>query len=383
MRPLWCKMVLRLTLLAAVSVHFQSLAAQVQLSIRQAAAAVISINGPTGTVCQVQWSEDLADPAAWFHLGFCTLTNGTVEVTDATTADSLRRYYRVVQVPNTNTVLVPAGIFTLGSTLPEANYDEQPAHTLAVSAFYMDRYEVTKALWDEVLAWATNHGYQFSNPRLGKSPDHPVHSVNWCDAVKWCNARSEMEGFTPYYYADTNITVVYRVGSTSAPPVVWDATGYRLPTEAEWEKAARGGAVGQRFPWTDSDSITHNRANYYSQAAFPYDKSLTPRYHPDYDNDPKPYTAPVGVFAGNAYGLHDMAGNVAEWCNDWYDEFWYAKAEATEIDCRGPDLGSARVLRGGNWGADANYARCADRRADGDPLLVNYGIGFRCVRRPQ
>ena len=138
-------------------------------------------------------------------------------------------------------------------------------HTVYLSAFYMDRKEVTKALWDEVYSWAITHGYSFEYGAQGKAANHPAHSMTWYDAVKWCNARSEREGKVPAYYTDVGLTVRYRSGQV-APYVNW-STGYRLPTEAEWEKAARGGASGQRFPWSDSDTIQHSRANYYCSAS--------------------------------------------------------------------------------------------------------------------
>jgi formylglycine-generating enzyme required for sulfatase activity len=162
--------------------------------------------------------------------------------------------------------LIPAGSFTMGNCMDanEGRTDEFPLHTVSVSSFYMDKYEVTKALWDEVMAWNGGNGYAYvSGSGLGKAANHPVHTVTWYDVVKWCNARSQKENLTPCYYTDTNSTVVYKTGQVTNPYVNWSASGYRLPTEAEWEKAARGGAGGHRFPWSDAETITHSRAKYY------------------------------------------------------------------------------------------------------------------------
>jgi formylglycine-generating enzyme required for sulfatase activity len=138
--------------------------------------------------------------------------------------------------------LIPAGSFTMGNCMSssEGYSDELPLHTVYVSAFYMDKYLVTKSLW------AMAHGYTFDNAGSGKASTHPVHTIDWYDCVKWCNARSEKEGRVPAYYTDAGLSVRYRTGQV-APYVKW-STGYRLPTEAEWEKAARGGLSGQRFP---------------------------------------------------------------------------------------------------------------------------------------
>jgi formylglycine-generating enzyme required for sulfatase activity len=162
--------------------------------------------------------------------------------------------------------------------------------------------------------------------------------------------------------------------------VKWTANGYRLPTEAEWEKAARGGAAWHRFPWTDSDTIQHSRANYRSSADYAYDTSPTRGYHPTFATGSVPDTSPAGYFAPNGYGLHDMAGNVWEWCWDWYDSSWYSNAATTQNDTRGPSGASRlRVLRGGAWLYYASYARCAYRLSL-TPSNAGFDIGFRCVR---
>jgi formylglycine-generating enzyme required for sulfatase activity len=162
--------------------------------------------------------------------------------------------------------LIPAGSFTMGDCTGDGNSDELPLHTVYVSAFYMDKYDVTKALWDTVYQWAIAHDYTFDYPGSGKASTHPVQAIDWYDCVKWCNARSEKEGKTPAYYTDAGLSVRYRTGQV-APYVSW-SSGYRLPTEAEWEKAARGGASGQRFPW--GNTISENQANYYSMGTSYY-----------------------------------------------------------------------------------------------------------------
>ncbi len=292
-----------------------------------------------------------------------------------------RRFYRAVMTgvaAPSGMAAIPAGSFTMGDTFNDGASAERPAHAVEVRAFYLDRYEVTKALWDAVKVWADANSYGFDNLGWGKATNHPVHTVNWYDVVKWCNARSAQEGLTLCYYTDAALTIPYKTGQV-APYVKWDANGYRLPTEAEWEKAARGGVVGRRFPWSDADTITHSRANYFSSTDYVYDVSLTRGYHPSFQTGATPYTSPVGYFAPNGYDLYDMAGNVYEWCWDWYDASWYSNAGATQSDTRGPTTGTSRLIRGGYWHYGANNLRCAYRygysqsSADGT-------VGFRCAR---
>ena len=255
-------------------------------------------------------------------------------------------------------VLIPGGTFQMGDAFGEGRIDERPVHPVNVSAFFLQARETTKAEWDTVLTWALANGYTFDSG-LGKGTDHPVHSVIWYDVVKWCNARSQKEGLVPCYYTNVARTTVYKTGRVDVTndEVLWTANGYRLPTEAEWEKAARGGLDGKRFPW--GDTITHSLANYSSNSSFAYDTSPTRGYHPLYLTGRLPYTSPVGSFAPNGYGLYDMTGNVWEWCWDRYGSTIYASAATN--DPRGPSTGSGRVLRGGSWSDFAVNCRVAFR----------------------
>lgn len=279
---------------------------------------------------------------------------------------------------------IPAGPFEMGDPLHEGNANESPVHRVYVSAFYMDRCDVTKTTWDHVYRWAVRHGYSFENAGSGKGPNHPVETVNWYDIAKWCNARSEEEGLTPAYYTDERHTAVYRIGQADMTnaDVDWAADGYRLPTEAEWEKAARGGASGHRFPWTDTDTISHGRANYYSTSSNSYDVSSTRGFHPKFHDGIYPFTSPVGSSPPNGYGLYDMAGNLWQWCWDWYDAAWYANPASREKDTHGPNSAPKngfRVMRGGAWHRAANFARCSHRGMDA-PDLGWIVFGFRCAR---
>jgi sulfatase modifying factor 1 len=275
--------------------------------------------------------------------------------------------------------LIPGGEFTMGDAL-DGDKAALP-HKVNISAFYMQKKEVSKAEWDEVRAWGVKNGYTDLPEGKGKAAEHPVQTVSWYDVVKWCNAKSVKEGLIPCYYTDAAQTAVYQTGKSDLANtmVKWSTNGYRLPTEAEWEKAARDGLSGNRFPW--GDTITHSQANYNSIDIYNYDVSPTRAYHPLWSNNNDgnyPFTSPVGSFAANGYGLYDMAGNVWEWCWDWYGSY----SSTSQVDPRGSATslyGSNRVLRGGCWFHDADSTRCAYRSYIWpDHAYIFYG--FRLAR---
>ena len=329
-------MKIRNVLLASLLVGLGSYAGDIIVSWESNGVLVATGMEP-GTAYTVEWASDLQDgftnnPAPFE--GLVADSNGVGRV-------AIPMFFRVGSTPK-RMVAIPAG--TNSGTDPDFGI-----YSLTNAAeFHMDRTEVTKAQWDTVYNWALANGYQFDNPGLGKAFNHPVHSVNWYDCVKWCNARSQMEGKTPCY-------------NLSTWSCDFNANGYRLPTISEWEYAARGGLSGKRFPW--GDAINHGYANYSANgSAYSYDTSPYTSYtfHPSYDEGGYPYTSPAGSFSSNGHGLHDMSGNVREWC--------------------GTAPGSLHCFRGGSYSSFAYAARCG-LKSWGNPGGESAGIGLRAVRR--
>ncbi len=306
------------------------------------------------TSYRVEWAPSPGGPWAtsWQALNFMP-ASGSGSVTC-----SVAMCYRVVAELGIAMVQIPAGSNSGTNPLGTGEAYEQgyPAtYSLTVDSFFMDVTSVTQTQWDNVYNWANSNGYIFDNTGSGKGVNHPVHSVNWYDCVKWCNARSEKEGLVPCY---TVSNAVFRVGQFS-PDCDFEAEGYRLPTTEEWEYAARGGLGSRRFPW--GDTIAHTNTNYRSTSISDYDVSLTSGYHPDYHTDSMPYTAPVGSFSPNGYGVYDLVGNMTTWC-------WEAK------------FAMARECRGGTWIASAEAARCGriNWQLATDSVTTS---GLRAVRR--
>jgi formylglycine-generating enzyme required for sulfatase activity len=234
-----------------------------------------------------------------------------------------------------NFVFVQGGTFQMGSTSGGDN-DERPVHSVTVKSFYMGKYEVTQKEWVEIMG---------SNPSNWKGDNLPVERVTWYEVIEYCNKRSLREGLTPAYR-----------GSGDSVSCDLNASGYRLPTEAEWEYAARGGAKGAYLTYEYSGSNSVESVGWYTE-------NSGGRTHP------------VGMKLPNDLGLFDMSGNVWEWCWDWYGDY----APGARTDPTGPASGSIRVLRGGGWNSSAGYLRSAFR--DGyTPSYRGSNSGFRLVR---
>jgi len=227
-------------------------------------------------------------------------------------------------------VLIPAGSFQMGDHFNEGSVPERPVHAVTLDQFYMDATEVTVGQFRE---FVNQSGYQWGdewttwNDVAKRSPgdEYPMVSVTWNDAMAYAK---------------------------------W--AGKRLPTEAEWEYAARGGVAGKRYPW--GDEISHDDANYFGTGG-----------KDQWDSQ----TAPVGSFEANGYGLYDMAGNAWESCQDWYGKDYYNNSPTKNPP--GPATGEYRVLRGGSWYDSTDTLRVAFRVTYYGPDDRGDYVGFRCV----
>jgi formylglycine-generating enzyme required for sulfatase activity len=236
-------------------------------------------------------------------------------------------------------VLVKGGTFKMGNTFEEDAFeDEFPVHPVTLSDFYIGTYEVTQAEWEAVMG---------SNPSTFKSPNKPVESISWYDAVNFCNKLSQKDGLKP----------CYTIGKNNRVTCDWTADGYRLPTEAEWEFAARGGNDSKGYMYAGSNSL--------SDVAYFKDNSLG-------------MSQSVGQRKPNELGIYDMSGNVWEWCWDWYSNS-YGTADS-QTNPHGIDFAVEKCRRGGGWAQAAKSARSSNRLGTPPDLKFNY-VGIRLVRK--
>jgi formylglycine-generating enzyme required for sulfatase activity len=281
---------------------------------------------------------------------------------------------------------IPAGEFLMGSPDSDASasFDEKPQHRVRISRpFYLGVNEVTVGQFRRVVeasgyrteaekdgtgsfGWSVekpmfeqNPIYTWRNPGFTQTEEHPVVNVTWNDAIAFCNKLSALEGLKPYYPTGSGI------------PAGGD--GYRLPTEAEWEYACRAGTT-TRYQGGDDPLtllVVANTADATLQAIVP--RGIAALKEPD----GFAYTAPVGQFLPNAFGLHDMLGNVWEWCYDAYEDLYYARSSA--VDPIGPPGGVRRVKRGGGWQGNPASARSAIRSSSLPDRRWSL-LGFRVAR---
>ncbi|HEX8423866.1 MAG TPA: formylglycine-generating enzyme family protein [Pyrinomonadaceae bacterium] len=259
-------------------------------------------------------------------------------------------------------VLIEGGTFRMGSDAEMP--DESPAHQVSVNSFWMDRDEVTVG---EFARFVEATGYTTEAEQFGWSGVFDIESGEWrrSDGANWrrpegpeAAAAATDEPVTQVSYADASAYALW--------------AGKRLPTEAEWEYAARGGLQGKRYAWGDELRPQGGPAANWWQGKFPERNT---------GEDGFAARAPVGSFAPNNYGLRDVGGNVWEWCADWYAAGYYA-AHAPKENPRGPDAGTERVIRGGSWMCSENYCtnyRVAARGHTAPDSGLN-NLGFRCAR---
>jgi formylglycine-generating enzyme required for sulfatase activity len=270
----------------------------------------------------------------------------TTSTSESTTSESSTTSTTTTSTTSTTAgVVLPSGmVYVEGGTLPSIGNG-----VITVSSFLMGRYEVTLTEWQTVRAEARARGYDIASGN-GCASNHPVQAVSWHDVVKWCNLRSEIEGRTPVYRVGGD---VYKSGQSDSVTVTASANGYRLPTDAEWEFAARSGTQSQGYEYSGGNDL--NAVGWYldnsAGAACNYNSGKS--------------TWPVGQKAPNELGLYDMSGNVWEWCFDWHPDW----------------VGSSRVLRGGGWDILAGSCRVA-YRGRFYPDHGDYSAGFRVALAP-
>ncbi len=254
---------------------------------------------------------------------------------------------------------IKGGTFEMGDVFDDNEFDnEKPVHQVTLSDFYMSAYCVTFEEYDK---FCVEKGREKPNDQGWGRGNRPVINVDWYFAVEYCNWLSRQHHLTPAY----TITGSVKNLAESIITPDWSANGYRLPTEAEWEYAAREGGKKVRFG-IGQNILRPTEVNFNASASYKKNYSEVGEY--------REMTLPVNSFQPNALGLYNMSGNVWEWCWDWWDSGYYQKSPT--LNPKGPDSGSYRVYRGGSWGSNPLRCRVAYRFSY-RPVSRYYILGFR------
>jgi formylglycine-generating enzyme required for sulfatase activity len=316
----------------------------------QFSAAVAGENSPAQTVTWSVVTSGTATGTSISEAGLLTVATGetqtSIEVKATSTVDASKSGTKSVTVSLIPMVSIAGGTFQMGQ---EDISDATPVHSVTVSDFNMGKYEVTQAEYEAVMG---------TNPSNFSGDNLPVEQVSWYDAIVFCNKLSMRESLTPAYTisgsanpADWGTVPTSNDSTWDAVTVDWNANGYRLPTEAEWEYACRAGTTTAH---NTGDTITDNTGWYGGNSGNT--------------------THPVGGKSANDWGLYDMHGNVWEWCWDWYGDY----SSGAQTDPHGPSAGSFRVYRGGAWQFNALLESA--RRIYVNPSNGYDNLGFRLVR---
>jgi len=315
---------------------------------------VTMINAVTGA--EIRYTTDNSEPTegSALYTGQVTLTQTCVLKAKAfkenfISSPTATLTFTLRPVNAGEMVLVQGGSFMMGSE--DGDPDEEPVHQVELSSFYIGKYEVTQNEWNQVMS---------SNPSFFTDNGlKPVENVKWSEAIRYCNLKSVQEGLEPCYYVNGNPNPGNWPGEAEWDEVFcnWEKSGYRLPTEAEWEYASRGGLNNHNYKYSGSNDI--NQVG----------------WHLGNSNN---HTNLIGLKNSNELGIYDMTGNVFEWVWDFYGPYTVNSV----LNPSGPASGTERVIRGGSWDVPSDICYVSFRDCFGI-TFQDTSLGLRVVKKAQ